>query len=193
MNNAFSNSSIFDAQDIIPFVIKQCCLLSAHISKCFYRHFHNSLNTYFPYFSIISSFILSLKLKFLKRQTLMNIMVSSPHCATTLFSFNHENKVNLGEDRGGRQEKNPFLRIYINFREFWDYSRAQQNLFPATLYAHHILPASLAITGLLVRQFVQGRLQLSWEKDVEYVSKILHYIIKNNRRVTRSSRRKAEE
>lgn len=48
----------------------------------------------------------------------MNIMVSSPHCATTLFSFNHENKVNLGKDRGGRQEKNPFLRIYINFREF---------------------------------------------------------------------------
>lgn len=60
------------------------------------------------------------------------------------------------------------------------------------LYACHILPASMAITGLLERQFVQGRLQVSREKDVEHVSKTLHYSIKNNRKVTHSSRRKAE-
>lgn len=41
----------------------------------------------------------------------MNIMVSSPHCATTLFSFNHENKVNLGEDRGEGKRK---IHFYVS-------------------------------------------------------------------------------
>lgn len=41
----------------------------------------------------------------------MNIMVSSPHCATTLFSFNHENKGNLGEDRGEGKRK---IHFYVS-------------------------------------------------------------------------------
>lgn len=67
------------------------------------------------------------------------------------------------------------------------------NLFPATLYACHFLPASLAITGIAGEAVRTRKIAaVLKERRTVRVKKSYHYIIKNNRKVTSSSRRKPE-